>query len=215
MNAFAANLSFEDKYVDGLIERMKPTMLRHGLELVRINFPGSGFGPYNIGLDLQINAGDFFLFRTRDRRLASNIDLKVERRSSRNIFFETHSNASVQPGEFRPGWGVSLKAQTIWWAFTDTDVMAAINLPELRAWLNEKQGDRNAPRFFSFQERVQTRYAQRNVTAGRLIPFRDMPPAVWKSSYRFQGDEAVQIERDEFLELIGEPATSPRPRVVS
>lgn len=211
MNSYVKNTVFEKEFTDKLLAKMRPFLAESGLSLVRVGFP-KGFDPYNIVLESQKTFGDFMVVRDHDSFIVATSDLKLERKSSRNIFFETHSNAMMAPpgtpNGYKSGWGVTLKSQFIWWVFSDSGVMASINLVKLRKWLNEpvkkSRASSSVPRYLTFPECVQQGHAQANVTVGRLIPFRLLDETIWKQSFATNGEEFRSIDRNEFLSAIGE-----------
>jgi len=174
--------------------------------------------PSEHALEVQASVqerGDFLIFTKNEgwRGFKSSVDLKVERRSSRNIFFETASNAKLFEGEngYRSGWGVTVKSQSIWYAFSDAMVVAVIKLNELRDWLSEKvvHRQRKLLRYMTFTEVLQETHEQMNRTTGRLIPFQEIPETIWRHSYRIStSGPAEAITREEFLTAILNTPTS-------
>lgn len=197
MNAFVENSSFERAFTEKLFGVTKPMLEAEGLFLGRMQRSG-GAAKQDLNTDLQKGVGDFLLFRADTHTYVRSIDLKVERDSSPNLFFETWSNYSMDPGKWTLGWGHVIKADRIWFAFEDAGIIAVICLKKMRAWLVGKN-DRKRPRSTDYREVEQQRHPQANLSRGLLIPFKDIPVDVWSHSMIIEGDTVRMTGRDEFL----------------
>lgn len=204
MNAFVSNSTFEEQFSADLRDVIGPVLAPKGQSINRIGWLAGFQAPYQLDRDMQKTAGDFFITDDKTGKIVANADLKVERRTSTNLFFETASNANAHPGMYNPGWGYTVKARSIWYAFADTGLLASINLHRLRDWLNEtvQTGSRSPkPRLLQLPEVVQCAHEQRNVTTGRLIAFSALPPEILQNAYNLDFAQKVcrELSRDEFL----------------
>jgi hypothetical protein len=202
MGSFADNLRFEQGFTDRLYALTKPLIAAEGLFLGRMQRNGEG-AKQALDLGLQKECGDFILYRVADGKYAFTIDLKVEKQTRRNMFFETFSNYSMDPGRCKLGWGFQIRADRIWYAFDDTGIVAIIDLGKLRIWLTEMDG-RN-PRSARFRETHQKKHSQANMTRGLLIPFEEIPGAVWSRCFIIEGDAIRMAGRDEFMARLPPP----------
>ncbi|MFC4236127.1 hypothetical protein ACFOY8_12940 [Thalassospira xianhensis] len=197
MSAFHANSRFESDFTARLIPAIKPLLAEHNLGLTVMGRAGEAV-KHGLDKSLQQEVGDFIVTNEATGSIVHNVDLKVERRTSFNLFFETFSNATLNPEKVRLGWGAMLKADRLWYAFDDINMIAVIDLHKLREWLNEKV-DRGRPRFTTLREVCQSAHKQQNITMGRLVPFSSIPVEIWKSSILLNNTTASFVGRDEFL----------------
>lgn len=125
----------------------------------------------------------------KDGRMWS-IELKAERRHTGNLFLETWSNRNLddpvshaQRGS-NPGWLLKSRADLFMYYFIEADILYVISGFALQRWAFGF-GD-NAGRIYSFPERKQSKYAQRNDTIGRTVEvsvlMREMKPPPKKLS---------------------------------
>lgn len=207
--SYARNNNFEEKFSAILCRSMGGFLQEAGCVMVGLKTALNTESGHDVQRAVQGTAGDFLIYPTNNLPggFTFSVDMKVERRASRNLFFETASNAVLHDGlnGFTPGWGISIKSQALWYVFSDAMVLAEINLPALRAWLMERVPFRATKklRYMTYHEVLQNKHKQANCTVGRLIPFRDLPEGVWSQSYRISNTSpALLISREEFLEAI-------------
>lgn len=216
LNAFASNMRFEDAYTARLMVATRPLFEMRGQRLLRLKRggPDAAAGAKE-GLDvaLQRGVGDFIVMDDATSHYLLTVDLKVERRASRNLFLETQSNAVLDPDRHRPGWGSTLRADSLWYAFEDADAVAVVRLPALRGWLNEMVPDGRGQRlrYMAYREVAQSAHKQLNVTVGRLVPFSDMPAEVFPRCMLLDGDTACFAEPGRFVERVDAARTMNRP----
>ena len=125
MNTFQSNLKFEAAFTARLRDAVSPLLEQHNLRLQLMQRSGE---TTKSGLDksLQQEVGDFLVSKISDGTYVYNVDLKVERRASENMFFETFSNATMDPERAKLGWGMKLKADRIWHAFDDIGALDGV-----------------------------------------------------------------------------------------
>jgi hypothetical protein len=198
MGSFESNLEFEAKFTDRMVASVNPLILPDGLVLMRFSRAGGTRGGA-VDLALQ-KQGDFLVSRVADGKYEKVVDLKVERDSSPNMFFETLSNAHISPERFKPGWGVTSTADEIWYAFADCGAMILLRLDPLRDWLNADVGGK--PRFASLPFKAQGRHAQLNTTMGFLANFSHLPTSAWVDTMLIGEGGASRIGRGEALALM-------------
>lgn len=207
MTAFAENMRFEDGYTSRLVTATRPLFDERGQRLVRMKRggPEAASGSKG-GLDtaLQKCVGDFMVLDEATGEYVLTIDLKVERRASQNLFFETHSNAVLDPDRYRPGWGPLLRADSLWYAFEDASAIAILKLRDLRNWLSEiqQEGRGQRLRYMGYREVAQSSHRQLNVTLGRLVPFEAIPDAIFRRCMLLEGAAARFGTRRDFLNRV-------------
>jgi hypothetical protein len=187
MTAFHECSARENEATDKIFKAMDSTFSRLDLKVERI-----------VGRKDQKTLGDVRL--TSPNGKIKTADIKAETRASHNIFFETYSNF-IYGDMLNPGWGMTLKADSLWYWFAEADAMAVLDLSCLRKWLwvVEPNGKH---RFNRYQETEQTRHSQDNITMGRLIPFKDMPLEVFSRGYLLQSDTSSECTPGEFTRHI-------------
>ena len=201
MTAFDDNLSFEQRFTDRFSQALRPLLHGRGLFLARHGrtpeYPAVG-----VDADIQRRAGDFSVLDGKSGLLSFRSDLKVERRSSPNLFFETHSNYALDPRRHAPGWGITLEVERIWYAFEDSGLVAGLDLRDLRTFLGEEvtMGSSRLPRLERFRGVMQSRHTQPNLTFGRLVPWTEVPAAAWRCCMLLKASGVCELaERDRFL----------------
>ena len=201
MTAFEENLDFEQRFTRRLCVCLGPVLRNRGLLLAR-HGKVDGVAKTGIDADIQRRAGDFSILEAGSGLVSFRADLKVERRSSPNMFFETHSNYVLDPARHAPGWGITLEAERIWYAFEDAGLVAGLDLRELRRFLDRPVagGSSRVPRLESFRGVMQSRHQQPNATFGRLVPWTTIPATVWRCCMFLDGQGTCELAgRNRFL----------------
>lgn len=112
------------------------------------------------------------------------IEIKIEERHTGNLFLETWSNRNLENRYNQKslgstlGWMHTCKADLLFYYFLDTDWLYMIDMFQLRRWAFGTNG--RDGRCYSFPEKGQGRYVQKNDTYGRIVPikalFSEMDP---------------------------------------
>ncbi len=120
---------------------------------------------------LQLIAGDVLI---NDRNLVLwSIEVKVEAKTTGNLFLETWSNRNLEDKAnhashgSNPGWLIHSRADLLLYYFLDTDDLYIIKLFKLKRWAfghGEQSGE-----IYRFPEVSQSKYHQKNDTHGRLV----------------------------------------------
>lgn len=195
-NSFKMNSSFEDAFMTRMVNGLSPILSRQGLALVRFTRDQEA-AARNVSYEKSLQSnGDLLVVRIESGCYLRSADLKVERKASPNLFFETFSNVHISPMA-KLGWGYTAKVDEIWYAFDDLNMVAFLNFHLLREWLNESPD--GTPRHLSFRHVPQTTHNQKNVTMGILIPFRQLPLSVFEKAFKINGEESKMISREAFL----------------
>lgn len=205
MNAFSKNQRFEELFTDRLIAGLRDAFVAKGWFLARTARDG-GQAKQSLDVELQRKMGDLSVFDAVTNRFKALVDLKVERLVSRNMFWELLSNGTPSPERFKEGWGVNIEVDKIWYAFDDANVVAILDLKELRKWLGEVIQCPNSRskkmRWMTYQSKLQTTHEQLNQTVGHLVPFSAMPANVFKSGYLLTDGPAKVISSAEFVQIV-------------
>lgn len=179
ISSFAANAAFEQvcarRIKTFFDERRAGT--DPSLEMLLVQREGDGFAKQGLDATLQKQVGDAILHR--GGCMYRTVDFKCERRSSPNLFIETHSN--MDPERYTPGWLYHLRTDELWYLFADTGDLTCVDLHRLKSWLHEEvpsgSSGRGVLRLMAYPEVLQRRHAQLNKTVGRLVPLRDLTAA--------------------------------------
>lgn len=124
-----------------------------------------------IAKELQASVGDV-LFNSDEETIWS-IELKAERKPSRNLFLEAWSNRE----RFKAGWMWTLDADLLMYHFLASDDLYCIDFRRLKRWFHDcQQGDR--PPWTQWPQKEQGIYTQRNDTWGVLVPIERIGNAV-------------------------------------
>lgn len=127
---------------------------------------------------LQLEHGDFLMCQ-RHGVVQSGpqfvfIDLKVEKRTSRNFFIETYSNFPVNPG-----WFSKTKAYGIAYVFLEpTPSCYLFRLDAMRRYVSNHR-----PKFNEVQ---QSKYEQANDTRGILVPIQECQEEFERRGWHFE-----------------------------
>lgn len=128
----------------------------------------------NADKQFQKSSGDLRFLSPRTGKWLT-VELKVEERNAHgNFFLETFSNKD--PRQPNPGWMHTSAVDLLWYYFLESDDLYAIHRPELYRWFFGDGEGAGAER--RYPERTQKRHAQANLTAGRIVPIRDVEAAV-------------------------------------
>lgn len=139
---------------------------------------------------LQREVGDL-LFNDSHGNVWS-VELKAEQRFTGNLFLETWSNRNLADAMSHAergctvGWLVQCKADLLFYHFLDSDSLYVFSLLALKRWAFEAPSRRMRMaeagadgvrsellgRVYDFAEKAQHKYAQMNVTCGRIVPLR-------------------------------------------
>lgn len=201
MNAFRNNIEFEQRFTDDLCGHLSPLFQKQGAFLAR-HARGNPKLETQVDRDIQKRAGDFTVYDVRTSLKLFSADLKVERQSWQNMFFETHSNYVLDPARVALGWGFTLEADRIWYAFADSGLVAGLDLRRLRSFLDGQvpSGRASIPRLERFRGVQQAKHVQANRTFGRLVPWVDLPKEVWRACFFLKSDETCECgSRERFL----------------
>lgn len=203
MNSFASNLRMEDEFTARLVDALRPLYSARGLRLMRFA-RADGMAKQAMDVAMQRKSGDLAMVRDSDGKYEALIDLKVERQARPNVYYETESNGTLNPERYTPGWGRTLMVDRIWYAFIDIGAVAILDLHRLRSWLDERVrvGNRTVLRYMTFTEMLQEQHQQRNVTIGRLVPFRLIPAPIWLGAIVLTGKAAKGASREHFLDML-------------
>lgn len=126
---------------------------------------------------LQECVGDVLLM---DGDAVRSVEIKAERKFTRNVFLETFSNKNLEDRVSHaergtnPGWMFKLKSDVLLYYFLDEDLLLWIDMFHLKRWMF---GCSSAPGAFNsgrFAERVQRTYQQLNDTHGLIVPIRTL-----------------------------------------
>jgi len=114
----------------------------------------------SISQKLQTETGDY-LFKYKGK--VYSMELKVEQTNKYgNFFLETWSNLDYNRAN--PGWMYKIKPDYLFYYFLDEDMLYVMKFEELFNWAFIDD------RLKSFKLKVQKKYSQKNVTAGRVVP---------------------------------------------
>lgn len=123
--------------------------------------------------ELQRTYGDAMVIGADDK-VEQFIEFKCERKFTKNLFVETHSNLSDK--FYNTGWLHHLKVNRLWYYFADENRLFILRFPQLKKWLFEASG-RN-PRLMNYREVCQATHLQENLTVGRLVPIAHLPKGI-------------------------------------
>lgn len=123
--------------------------------------------------DFQRSYGDAMVIGANDQ-VEQFIEFKCERKSTGNLFIETHSNLSDEL--YNAGWLHHLKVNRLWYYFADENRLLILNFQHLKTWLFKMV--RGNPRLMTYREACQAAHRQKNLTVGRLVPIADLPKGV-------------------------------------
>lgn len=139
--------------------------------------------------ELQREYGDAFA-TNRNGELAA-IEFKVEQEERYgNFFLETWSNRSRR----KTGWMYNLRADWLWYFFDDTKHLYTINFPKLQEWAFDVDLGREVRgKLFTYPERAQSKYDQKNDTWGRCVPIVDIIAAVGLKKWRVHDGTAQPL----------------------
>ena len=153
-------------------------------------------------VDEQKTHGDLRIRRKTDPEdQFKTVDVKSERRASLNMFFEIWSNFRPYPFA-KPGWGMELQANKIWYHFDDAGVMASLDFRKLREWLFAPRPGENIARIHKYSQIPQTANQQKNETVGALVPFSAMPKEVFSFAWILEPGKVRRCDLPTFLERI-------------
>ena len=128
---------------------------------------------------LQTCIGDFLL-NYGDKSTVYGVELKVEQENKHdNLFLETWSNRNFSPR--RVGWMMSNEADFLWYYFLKQDNLLIFNFRKIWEWAHIKPSKIVPPgvgRMYDFSEKAQSKYEQRNITAGRCVPIETLASEV-------------------------------------
>ena len=178
-SSFATNAAFEQtcaRRIKTFFDARRATS-DPDLGMLLVQREGDSFAKQGLDVSLQKQVGDAILHR--NGQMYRTVDFKCERRSSQNIFVETHSN--MDPERFTPGWLYHLRTDELWYLFADSGELICIDLARLKSWLHERitTGNRDCSvlRLMTYREVLQNTHKQLNRTVGRLVPIRDAEAA--------------------------------------
>lgn len=121
--------------------------------------------PVPDNIQAQHRYGDKWLSSAKHQH-AMEWELKAEAKHTGNLFIETWSD--IRKGV--PGWLYHYSdLARLAYAFNDTNKLYTCRIGELRRWAHS-ESDTAAIRIESFRLVEQSKYQQRNRTAGRLVP---------------------------------------------
>jgi hypothetical protein len=112
--------------------------------------------------ELQCSVGDL-LFNS-DAETVWGVELKAERRASRNFFLEVWSNRKT----FRPGWMWTLNTDLLLYHFIEPDDLYCIDFRRLKQWFHGCD-HLGRPPSSQYDYAIQSEYAQQNETVGALV----------------------------------------------
>jgi hypothetical protein len=147
----------------GLVEAESRKILEPLLDLAAYHGRWVWNGKGRLARELQASAGDIILNTDSDTIVA--VELKAERRGSRNLFLEAWSNRS----RFNPGWMWKSDADLLLYHFLSVDELYCIDFQRLKRWFHDCE-NHSRPPWTQWPQALQGRYEQRNDTWGVLIP---------------------------------------------
>jgi hypothetical protein len=208
VSSFRDNCRFEREFGADLVRGSVAALAAHGHHLYYNEREQPGRDTAEADRLAQARLGDFTLYGP-DRRIVARIEMKVEAVTSRCMWFETFSNMTTDPAKVKLGWGFTTLADRLWYGFADSGIVAGLGVADLRRFLNAPAGP-GQPRLGGYREAVQSKHAQRNVTVGRLVPWEEIPPAVWRKCLLRSDGEWVLGSRRSFLDRMHSEACKPR-----
>lgn len=195
-NTFETNCKFEEEYKAKLYKsKLSEILLEKNMRLIYLSRSDNSTYSNSLYNKKIQESGDMLIIDLETGCFKTSIDLKVESRISKNIFFETQSNSCLGDKQ-KNGWGVTSLVDEIWYTFVDKDneeyskYILVIALEELRTWLNEKTGKKL--RYMNYEERIQQKHNQKNITSGRLIPIVHLPENVLKKGINIETGEIIK-----------------------
>ena len=190
MNSFGHNKEYEEAFTGELLACLGPLLAEQGVTTEIIT-----------DLEQQKRIGDLLL--RKDGGRAISVDIKAERRASRNLFFERASNDVPGP-RFKQGWGYTLEADRLWYSFADAKAFAVIGLEALRKWLWAVPEGKKRSRLQTCTEITQSTHAQKNRTTGVLVPFEELPAEVFRRGYLLGRGSSRECTPREFVDRLRE-----------
>jgi hypothetical protein len=153
------------------VEHESRKILEPLLELAAYNGRWVWNGKGRLARELQVSVGDVILNTDADRIIS--VELKAERKSSRNLFCEAWSNRS----RFNPGWMWKSDADLLLYHFLSSDELYSIDFQKLKRWFHDCE-NHSRPPWTQWPQALQGKYEQRNDTWGVLIPLDKIAAAV-------------------------------------
>ena len=128
-------------------------------------YPDYVVRPVPDNIEAQHRYGDKWLSSAKHQH-AMEWELKAEATHTGNLFIETWSD--IRKGV--PGWLYHYSdLARLAYAFNDNQRLYTCRIGELRRWAHAESG-KSLIRIESFRPVEQTKYQQRNITVGRLVP---------------------------------------------
>lgn len=188
MNSFHFNSGWEKEITFMILACLRARCLAQGVTITLLTTR-----------DEQLKLGDFRIDFADGR--FHHADLKAERETSPNLFYETESHSTLY-GPGRPGWGRTLETDRIYYYFDEDKILAMIDFPKLKAWLDQTDPQRKCTRVKTFTPKVQEQHEQKNRTEGHLVPFKSIPSHMIISTLRIGDGGATKIPLEEFLKIV-------------